>query len=637
MSESMQEQLQKLHQQKKQQGSGTEQTTHQNQQQAHQQTTHRPSYQTTAGGLTIRNIVTTGFDGGASYEEVYKKALELVTAVNKDSGGAVNLSVHKVMKREFGNAFSAIAIANSFIGANNQKQVVYHTLLIEATGDVPAPHVYQAYNKTVTMYRKPAEALDDKFMGSARVAIRQQLALQESVKIISVDGYVFAREIDVTDEESVMSALYVSVTAVYSETLAIAEGVVGEPITALTSKEGSRFGLNIKYNSPNQIFYNEAGMPIRKDVELHVAIRHGQSNDRSMNDGKMEELVGVVSGYFDLRFNPNFRGNPYAPQGHNNYQDYPYRIMFVATDYRTGDGTLMTPSVIWLLNGAIPELAAQWMWIDYFIERANVSGKDIDYNNVSLLNIQANMMNDPKGYGDPIKVNDPKLAERGAGTYIASNVDPRLILAIDVPSAGPNTWFLSAFRHAAKNNSDMATARLINGISTLIGRPFSSKHRMFGTGGCKVSGGYFTVKGERRDLRCIESYLGFAALATSNNGGVADIAAFNNTFIMRGVDDEVRQADRLEMFKAFGIQFVLKEDIDRVIVNGDFLDDVAVALKSKGYILDPNDTRNMGYGVNNQTYEDMYSNAGMSGQIRMTGSSGRGGYTSHYQGYGRQY
>ena len=183
----------------------------------------------------------------------------------------------------------------------------------------------------------------------------------------------------------------------------------------------------------------------------------------------------------------------------------------------------------------------------------------------------------------------------------------------------------------------MKLEMLINGISTLIGRPFSSKHRMFGTGGCKVSGGYFTVKGERRDLRCIESYLGFAALATSNNGGVADIAAFNNTFIMRGVDDEVRQADRLEMFKAFGIQFVLKEDIDRVIVNGDFLDDVAVALKSKGYILDPNDTRNMGYGVNNQTYEDMYSNAGMSGQIRMTGSSGRGGYTSHYQGYGRQY
>lgn len=375
-------------------------------------------------------------------------------------------------------------------------------------------------------------------------------------------------------------------------------------------------------------------MPIRKDVELHVTIRHGQSNDRSMNDGKMEELVGVLSGYFDLRFNPNFRGNPYAP--HNNIKEYPFKVFFVCTDYRTGDGTLMTPSVLWLLNGAVPELAADWMWINYFTENSNLSSKDIDYNNIGLLNIQANIGNDPKGYGDPIKVNDPKLAERGLGAFIATNVDPSLIMAIDVPRAGPNTWFLSAFRHAASGHSETATARLINGVSTLIGRPFSSKHRMFAPGGCKVNGGYFTVKGERRDLRCVESYLGFAALVTANNGGVADIAAFNDTYIVRGLADEIRQAERLEMLKAFGVQFVLKEDIDRVILNGPFLDDVATALKSKGYILDPNDTRTMGYGVN-QTYEDLYSNVGMSGQVRMTGNGGRGGYSSHYQGYGRMY
>jgi hypothetical protein len=289
------------------------------------------------------------------------------------------------------------------------------------------------------------------------------------------------------------------------------------------------------------------GEPVRSDVLVAFSSKlrqdPSQQATNQMNMGTKETRISLLSGFIDTLY------APVAPVSNYNFyqpQQYAaptqrYVANLVVTDIISYYGYTTAMTLLWLATSIA--IRDDNNWVQAFRMTPNTEG--VDLHDIGALNIDANLENNPSGFGQRIDTKSDSFQLPQLGQLISSLYRPELLISLDVPECGEQTWYLSIFKEASVNNRH-ALDLLLQAANSLtngnFGRYFTADKPVFINPFNRVHLGYYTDKnGVKRDLRAIDY------LAVSNYIGDKDpmrIRAWSDTFLRKDIPLEIRLADR---------------------------------------------------------------------------------------------
>lgn len=581
----------------------------------------------TSGGFGIKKILSDYSDGGETFEAFMELAQAGVEKVKQQLPNS-NFSVHRIMKSDYALNYSGIVIANKQGGI-----VVYHLLLIEVTGDTPMPMIRDFGGESYTILRTPAHALDEKYISVVQHVLSTSLGVEKSA-LRTVDGLLVPKEFNATDQHNVERVLSESFNAVYSETLVLVEDFVGESLGEFNRHRDARFALDVNFHNSGDMHHDSTGTLIRKDIVIRLSTKIGNHTSNSVNQGDVGEELLRIYGYVDFEYQ--------IPRPQQGYGPTTQCFMpnFIVTSFET-DRAVMTPHLLVMGLASLVSISEDMTWVKYFLDQSPVKGKEINLNDIGMLNIQGNLSNNTSGFDEPFKTNDPSLGPNGIWNYINLLVKPKMMISIDIPACGSNTWFLSIFKHIANGKpqvSARARSRITEAVNVLVGGGFVDANvPMFISNTNKIHGGFYVEKGEMFDIRRASSYLAYAAYVKATNQTPELIRRYVSTYQNESVPVEIRAAERGKMVSEMvGNRMEVKQFYDRLTFSAHWLNMLVETLQAGGFRPVPENIRG-GQDVFQQRGFD-YDAAGISPGLRVTGRNDMfGGFHTTYQPYGRQF
>lgn len=564
-------------------------------------------YLTGNSGFTIRNIVDGFQNGGETLENLFKVADETCQVINKENPG-YKFTAHKLVKEDYGVNYSCMLIASTVVSKEGKSFTVFHTNILEQTGEFPPAYVDNQNGQRISITRTPSSAYDKTMIDACINRIRTELRLPADAAVTSADSQIIPNGYDSTDANTVKVSLNVSLSCVYSETLTLVRNVVGEPLSKFTSNPNAKFGLAIRFASEKQMGYDQVGLPFRRDAAVRLSSKLGGSNSKSIHAGNTGENILDIYSYTDFEFQtPNIQAY-YANHQMPPTQRYMPRQIITAPNL--GNRVLMTPSMIALMLVSQLGLAQDQTWMQGFFE-----SNDTD---IGLLNILGNLDNNDTGFGKPFNTADKAVGPKGIFRYFTSLVYQELILSIDVPESGPSSWYLSILSAAARGNKSAIT-RIHEAINVLVGGGFSSQHPMFQGNISKVHCGYYTEKGERYDIRRVTSLIGISKLVHEKNLSPQIILEYVRTMQDQRTPADILAESRLSLVNELGVNVVLTGMADRLTFHPGWLLDLRNALANAGFAPLPESISTNNEMFGQQGYD--WRSAGVNSNIRVTGNT----------------
>lgn len=565
--------------------------------------------------------------GGDEYERIFAVAENVVKTLNEGENFNGNLHVLRIMKEDYGLHYSSIVFAYKRGGI-----VTHHVLLIEVTGDYPMT------DQRDVLRRTPAQALDKIYMKVVDSVVSEALKVNEE-DVFSVDGMLVPTNFKGIDEEATKLLISVSLDAVYAEAVILVDGYRGETISGMLGSgiDGlkSRYHINIEFNGHGHVRMDQSGMPVRQDVAITLSTKAQSRRTNTINQGGEGEEILTVFGYTDFEYqDPELQRGHYDPRYE---QPAPYMPKFVITHIES-QKYIMTPSLLLLAYMSVISINEDMGWAKTYAFQSPAKKSDgVNYNNIGMLNILANNENNKTGFGEPFDQHAAKSGATALTLFLNTTVSNSLLVAIDVPQCGPDTWFTGVLRHIA-SGSKGAKARLNDAIENLIDGPFDDKGiPMFFEESNKIQGGYYLEGNEMRDLREINSLLGIAAYVHSTNQSPQIIRRYVHSLQNTAVPVDYRASEVEEiLMEATSGRAVIKQYYERLTFNGPFLEELLHAASNAGFT-PINGSPRMGDDVFTSRGLS-YSGAGLSPQARVTGRTDLySGYNSGYSRYSRRY
>lgn len=439
-------------------------------------------------------------------------------------------------------AFSAIIVAIRF-----KKQadlgVAYHILLLEATGDKLQPRMENFNGQQVENLLVTSDAMDEVLVAKAQERVRRAF---ERGPWLLCDGTVVPSNFN-PDDKYACHALALNAGLACSTELSIRDPQFTDLNLANLATDSS-LNVNIGFNRTQ--IADAVGTPMRSDILINFASKKQgqQQRNASVNSGDREVKVSEVSGYVDLLWNPvaGAAFNPYNPVQQQNTQKYAARLVMT----NLASSFSYTPSSVLLALATALSLREDNNWIQTFRPLSTI-GNEIDMTDIGALNIEANLMNEASGYGTRIDTKSDSFKLEDLGQLIAALIQPGLIVSLDCPESGPQSWYLSVFA-AASNGSPAATRVIYDAANTLtngaFGKYFPQGTQMFVDTNNRVHMGYWTDRmGNKRDIRDID-HVAVCNLAGERNPQA--IRDWSDTFLRTQYPLLQRLAARKRMISA---------------------------------------------------------------------------------------
>jgi hypothetical protein len=422
--------------------------------------------------------------------------------------------------------FSSLVVALKLRNGNNNT-VTFHILLLEATGELLVPTTENIQGRTVEIHRATSEAVDGTLIKAAAEKVEKAFPGCTSVY---VDATVIPNTFN-ADDKVAMHKLALNAGLAGATELMIRQEGFRDLNLANLPQEGTLV-TNLQFGRTQ--IENAVGQPVRSDVVVSFSSRKNTTGSRpTVNSGDKEVNVSRASGFIDLvwaprggdqGFNPWFaQQQPQQPMNAMMTQKYASRL--VLTDLQSNYA--YSPAVVLLAVATALTAGDNTNWAQTFRPTPG-NGKFVDLNDIGALNIEANLFNetDKGGFGSRIKTKgeDFKLTE--LGQMINALVQPGMMLAIDCPEAGPQSWYLSVFaaaaagRQAAYEEIYSAANDLTNGR---FGQHFPAGTNMFVDTGNRVHLGHWTDRsGSKRDIRDFDHLAVCNLLGESNPAAIRD-------------------------------------------------------------------------------------------------------------------
>lgn len=479
--------------------------------------------------------------GSESITKLHKALVEVYSNANSDMDIRV-ISIDRVNEPDL--AFSCIVVCMQLKSAA-ANGVACHILLMEASNDKLSPVFINENNQQIEITKVTGDALDQVLVEKTQRHIQSVFPQQP---IFIVDGCVVPRNFNYEDKERVyMLALNAGMscgTELNMKTPAFMDYNL--------ASEGPDNNLEIAIAFNRQQIEDPVGEPMRSDILMNfVSKRQNQQQNRnaSLNSGAREIRISEISGFIDLLWAPVMQGpiyNPWVQQLPQQTQKYASRLVIT----NLASNFAYTPASVLLSLVTAMSLRDDNNWIQSF-KPVPTTDRDVDLRDIGALNIEANLLNEQGGFGQRIDTKAESFRLEDLGQLVASLIQPGLIISMDVPECGPQTWYLSIFA-AAANKSDSAMRAIWTAAQTLtngnFGKYFTPGSPMFDDTNNRVHLGYWVDRnGQRRDIRDID-YLAVANLVGDRNPQM--IREWSDTWMTSRGPSHLRLAARKRMISA---------------------------------------------------------------------------------------
>ncbi len=423
--------------------------------------------------------------------------------------------------------------------------IAYQILLLSGTADPIKPLIESINNTTVEVTRLPSDAYDSRIREIANNIINKAFP---NTRSICVSCCIVPETFNVKDPAAVRRLAHNASTATNTELLYRSNQY--QPINL--SEVDNNLGLTIALQFANQQMYGADSLPFRSSVVSEFCFRpNARTQDRSLNNGAANQTITQVSGFIDAVYVPVAGAsgtNPWLTQQQNTQRPtQKFMPRFVITDINCH---ALTPDMVLLAIATSFPLRDDSNWIQTFRPSSN---RYITFNitDIGALNIDANIANETTGYGTRIDTNTQTFTLGELGSLVATMFRPELAISLDVPDAGPSTWYTDLFV-AASRGDNSAYNVIYNAANVLTGgrfeRHFAMGQSMFTDVGNRVHLGYWTNKnGEKCDIRDIDH------LAVCNIIGEINptlIREWSDTWVRTQVPAPIRLAARKKMISS---------------------------------------------------------------------------------------
>lgn len=471
--------------------------------------------------------------------------------------------------------YSCLLIAMRFRD-RPQLGVSYYTILLEDTGEKLQP-VYDNINgQQVEILKVTSDAFDSVL---AQKAFEKASLAFNTVEARAVDGCVLPADFNLEDNRAVYGIALNAGWACGTDL----EGRFPDSmdVNLAAVKHESSLNVNVSFNRKQLL--DAVGNPMRSDVLINFDSRKNTQGNKfaSVNSGDKEVKISELSGFIDLVWldNPQNNFNLYMQQNQQQMQKYGARLIITNL---VSNHIYTLPSVLLALATSI-SVKDDNNWIQAF-RPIPTSSKELDMADIGALNIEANMMKDPSGYGVRVDTKSDNFKLEDLGQLVAALVKPGLMISMDCPEYGPQSWYLSVFS-AASLGSQQAYAAIFNAAMTLTNGLFAKYFQMgtamFTDTNNRIHNGYYIDKnGQKKDIRDID-HLAVCNLVGDRNPQF--IRDWSDTFLKVQYPQPLRLFHRKKMIQALtGETAVITGFSQRVTFTSAFMDALIASIIEVG-------------------------------------------------------
>lgn len=471
--------------------------------------------------------------------EILDKIVTGLREAYKTADPSFEMSVIPLDRSNVSALFYSIIIVAA-TSRNDSKTLTAHVLLLESTGEKPRPVQATILDQQVDIMRVSSDAFDDRLYKIASDALAQQFPGR---RVIFVDGCVVPSEFDASDKTQVHALALNAGTACGTEILQRSESFADLNIV----RDIKGLSTEVELSFDRRTVMDSVGQPMRSDLIIGFANRRpGQTADRaSMNNGDRDQPMTRVSAFIDLLFAPQQNTNNIWAMNQNQQQQQKFVPNLIITSMQSELGYTPAMMLMALVTAATANNNSNW--VQAFRPSATRGEKnEIDMTDLGAINIEGNLNGAPgTKFGEYQDVKAQNVTPQEINALIAGLIMPSLVMSLDVPDCGGQTWYLSLFRDAylgrqsAVDTIFSAADQLTNGE---FRKNFSNAMPMFentmSAESNRIHLGYWTDnKGNIRDIRDFD-YLAVANLLGRNNP--AYIGDWTDTFLMTNYPLQLR-------------------------------------------------------------------------------------------------
>lgn len=450
--------------------------------------------------------------------------------------------------------------------------VAYHTLVIEASHDGFQPRQENINGHTVEIVRPTSIAVDRRLGEMVYARVKQAYP---GANLFNTDTTVIPRSLSLEKPDNLHPLARNTLTAVATE-LAVRTPSVG--LVPMNLATGSFNNLHVSMQVENTTLAGDDGLPIRSDVLIEISdnpLQKQQDNNASVHDTDRSTKISRLAGFIDFAWNPVMDQNtamlaaagmynPAAMGGGLPTQKFAARL--VVTNIESYVAHTTNANLFSLIQSTV--VGQKMNWVKAFIG-THTGRKSHD---IGALNYDANLGNDPSGVGKLVTTSMDQVGRAELLKFINMVVRDGISISVDIPDAGPTTWYTRILSEAMRGNQE-ARAALVYSFDELtngaFSRHFTPAMPLFADGGERIHLGYYTDEnGVRRDLReidylCVATYKGATDIDT--------VRQWSDTFYSLGIDERERLDRRLRIAREIAPGLVVTDMADRVTFSKDLI------------------------------------------------------------------
>lgn len=444
---------------------------------------------------------------------------------------------------------------------NPKLGVAYHTFLLEASAEAPAPKFENIGGQNIEVIKTPGESWDDTM--ASYVADTVQRQFPQVQKFLNAGAEVVSRLFNLEDHQALFN-LTTNGAFACSQELETSSPDFRDLNLAQAENDST---LQVRHSFGNPQVSDASGNPIRVDVQVDFSA--APMNQQQQQNERVAKLANV-GGFLDLVYAPaqpqaNQFANAWAPQ-QVNFQTYMMR--FVITHLQSD--TLLTLSSQMLALVSAMSLREQNAWVRAFANKAYSA--DVNMHDIGAVGIESNLERDPSGVGAKINTQVETFREEHLVKLLAATVQPGLLVSMDIPECGDSSWYLDVWAAAAEGKPSAIKA--ICAAADCLTNGNFSRHFAPNTPICVDEnnriqlGHYVDQSGVRRDLRDID-YLAVANLIGVKDAGV--IRTWSDSFVNTARPLIARLADRKRIMTGMFSNVTINGYARRVTFSHEFI------------------------------------------------------------------
>lgn len=547
-------------------------------------------------------------------DEAYQKLRDNLRELYKSANPELEVEIIDVDRgSEPVLAFSCLAVAMrvkpkanaSAAVISSDTVVAYHTLILESTGEKLAPVVRNVNNVNIELILTPGDAYDQRLaqIVQARVAKRYPKAT-----LVTTEATVVPSDFN-PDDKVALHNLALNIGLANGTELSVMDKNFRDVDLTAIHRGDNQLNVNVKFM--RQQIADIVGAPQRSDVVIQFVSSARRDNNQqiSVNNSSRDSVFSELTGFVDLVW------DPVVPQQNafNAYTNVPsatqkYIPRLVLTSINSNRAYTLGSLLLALATAT--SMAESNNWIQAFRPQP-VSGNEIDLCDIGALNIEANLANEQSGYGTRIDTKANDFTLESLGKLVATLVRPQLVVSLDCPEAGPQTWYTAIFVAAMRGNT-RAQALIIDAADQLTGGNFSrhfDKSAIFHPLDDRIHLGYWIDRnGTKRDIRDID-YLAVSNLIGERSPST--IRDFSDTFTKHNYPMAMRLAGRKKIISGLtNDTAVVTGYAQRVTFTSAFLSALAAGIRDTQLVVNINTPLSM-EAFNNQRGVANFGGIGM--------------------------